>query len=449
MAVQFSQLSRWGLERNALVQRVPNGWRILKLRELLQQVDVRTRVKEEQEYRLCGVKWYGEGVFERETCLGSELSASQLYPLVEGRLIYNRLFAWKASFALVPPECDGLFVSNEFPQFAVDESLAVAEYVRLYCLSDAFIAAVKKASEGSAAVSRNRFKENSFLGFEIPLPPLTTQKAIVAQWQKLQGQCAAMEITATTAEQKTQPIVWTALGLSDPTAIQAKPRTFAMNWSGIDRWGIDQIWQSRQVTVAPTYPLHRIADLCRMGSGGTPSRAVASYFDGGEIPWVKTTEVRGEVITDTEEKITKAALKNSSAKLYPAGSLLIAMYGQGATRGRTAKLGIEASTNQACCALYDFVPEVLPDFLWYFLMAEYDRLRAMASGNNQPNLNAEMIANYRVPLPPLDVQQTLITAIGQARADALALRQQAKQLREHAKLEIEAALLGKNFPSFE
>jgi type I restriction enzyme S subunit len=208
VAVQFSQLSRWGLERNALVQKVPNGWRILKLRELLQQVDVRTRVKEDQEYRLCGVKWYGEGVFERETCLGSELSANQLYPLVEGRLIYNRLFAWKASFALVPAECDGLFVSNEFPQFAVDESLAVAEYVRLYCLSDAFIAAVKKASEGSAAVSRNRFKESSFLGFEIPLPPLTTQKSIVTQWQKLQDQCAAMEITATTAEQTTQPIVW-------------------------------------------------------------------------------------------------------------------------------------------------------------------------------------------------------------------------------------------------
>ena len=180
-----------------------------------------------------------------------------------------------------------------------------------------------------------------------------------------------------------------------------------------------------------------------MGSGGTPSRAVASYFDGGDIAWVKTTEVRGEVITDTQEKITKAALKNSSAKLYPAGSLLIAMYGQGATRGRSAKLGIEAATNQACCALYDFVPEILPDFLWYFLMAEYDRLRAMASGNNQPNLNAEMIANYQVPLPPLDVQKTLITAIGQARADALALRQQAKQLREQAKREIEAALLGK------
>jgi type I restriction enzyme S subunit len=442
VAVQFSQLSRWGLERNALVQKVPNGWRILKLRELLQQVDVRTRVKGDQEYRLCGVKWYGEGVFERETCLGSELSASQLYPLVEGRLIYNRLFAWKSSFALVPPECDGLFVSNEFPQFAVDANLALAEYVRLYCLSDAFIAAVKKASEGSAAVSRNRFKESSFLGFEIPLPPLEIQRAIVTQWQKLQAQCSAIEITAATADQMTRPIVWTALGLSDPTATQAKPRTFAMNWSDIDRWGIDQIWQSRQVTATPTYPLHRIADLCRMGSGGTPSRAIASYFDGGDIPWVKTTEVRGEVITETEEKITKAALKNSSAKLYPAGSLLIAMYGQGATRGRTAKLGIEAATNQACCALYDFVPEVLPDFLWYFLMAEYDRLRAMASGNNQPNLNAEMIANYRVPLPPLSVQQTLITAIGQARSDALALRQQAKQLREQAKREIEAALLG-------
>ena len=357
-----------------------------------------------------------------------------------GQLVYSKIRVKQGSFCLVPKTLPLVAVSAEYPVYEIDANKAEPAYIDLLLRSAHMKVVLEGLSHGGG--TKTRIHPEQFEALVVPVPPLATQHAIVSLWQKLQGQCSAIEITATTADQKTRPIVWTALGLSDPTATQAKPRTFAMKWSDIDRWGIDQIWQSRQVTATPTYPAHRIADLCRMGSGGTPSRAIASYFDGGDIPWVKTTEVRGEVITDTEEKITKPALKNSSAKLYSAGSLLIAMYGQGATRGRTAKLGIDATTNQACCALYDFVPEVLPDFLWYFLMAEYDRLRAMASGNNQPNLNAEMIANYRVPLPPLDVQQTLITAIGKARADALALRQQAKQLRERAKREIEAALLG-------
>ena len=93
-----------------------------------------------------------------------------------------------------------------------------------------------------------------------------------------------------------------------------------------------------------------LGEIARISSGGTPDRAEPSYW-GGDVPWVTTGEIRFNTITDTFEKITPAGLKNSSAKLFPPGTLLMAMYGQGKTRGQVAKLAIEAATNQACAAI--------------------------------------------------------------------------------------------------
>ena len=127
---------------------------------------------------------------------------------------------------------------------------------------------------------------------------------------------------------------------------------------------------------------------------------------------MKTGEVLNDEIFDTEEHITEKAIANSSAKLYPKGSLIIAMYGQGDTRGRTAKLGIDATTNQACAVLYDIDHSIVStDYLWYYLQGRYHDLRSLASGNNQPNLNAGKIKNYDVVVPPMDIQDEIVAYI--------------------------------------
>lgn len=99
------------------------------------------------------------------------------------------------------------------------------------------------------------------------------------------------------------------------------------------------------------YPYLALKDLSDVISGGTPSRGKAEFWNNGTIPWVKTTELKNNVITDVDEYITEEGLVNSSAKLVPAGTILVAMYGQGKTRGMTAYLDIEASTNQACACI--------------------------------------------------------------------------------------------------
>ena len=185
------------------------------------------------------------------------------------------------------------------------------------------------------------------------------------------------------------------------------------------------------------YPILKIKDICQLGSGGTPSRSCSQYYN-GIIPWVKTGEVLNDVITETEEHITEEAITNSSAKLYPKGSLIIAMYGQGDTRGRTAKLGIDATTNQACAVLYDINNCIVStDYLWYYLQGRYHDLRSMASGNNQPNLNAAKIKKYDVVVPPMDVQNEMVSYIKEQKALAKLLKQKAKEIKDKASIEFE------------
>ncbi len=150
------------------------------------------------------------------------------------------------------------------------------------------------------------------------------------------------------------------------------------------------------------WEVRTIGSIAKVGSGSTPSRQISSYFE-GDIPWVKTTEVNGEIILSTEEMISEDALKNSSCKIYPKNSVIIAMYGQGKTRGQVALLGIEAATNQACGVIQP-CDEVIPKFLFFYLKQCYNELRALGRGGNQENLNKAIIEDFQIVVPPINEQ---------------------------------------------
>ena len=160
------------------------------------------------------------------------------------------------------------------------------------------------------------------------------------------------------------------------------------------------------------YPYIAVKDLTDITSGGTPSRDKTEYWDNGTIPWVKTTELQNNVLIDVDEHITEAGLAGSSAKLVPVGTILVAMYGQGKTRGMTAYLGVEASTNQACACI---LPSDKVDsmFMWKYFELSYDKLRSLAQGAGQPNLNGNMIKNFQVLVPPIELQKEYVDFVHQ------------------------------------
>ncbi|MEB1100529.1 restriction endonuclease subunit S [Xanthomonas campestris pv. campestris] len=157
--------------------------------------------------------------------------------------------------------------------------------------------------------------------------------------------------------------------------------------------------------ISPGWSQHPLGDIAKVTSGGTPDRSTPSYW-GGNIPWITTGEVQFNTITDSAEKITELGLKNSSAKLFPIGTLLVAMYGQGKTRGQIAKLGIEAATNQACAAIL-FDARNDPDFHFQYLASQYEELRELGNAGTQKNLNGGILKRILVPVPPIQEQRRI------------------------------------------
>ena len=156
-----------------------------------------------------------------------------------------------------------------------------------------------------------------------------------------------------------------------------------------------------------------LGEVANWGSGGTPSRSESSFY-GGKIPWIKSGELNSRFVTTAEEYITDAALKGSSAKLFPAGSVAIAMYG--ATIGKTAILGIDAATNQACAVGAPLEGLIGKELLYRLLQNEKKTFIAKGKGGAQPNISQALIKAHVIGLPPLAEQARIVQKLDEVLA---------------------------------
>lgn len=175
-----------------------------------------------------------------------------------------------------------------------------------------------------------------------------------------------------------------------------------------------------------------VGDVCKYTtSGGTPRTSVASYYEPPTVPWLKTKEVNYCRIYQTESYISQEGLDNSSAKLIPENSVIVAMYGQGDTAGRVAINKIPVSTNQACCNLIIDPEKADYEFVYYALSTLYEKLVSLKNGGAQPNLNAQIIRSVEIPFPPLETQHK-IAAFLSAYDDLIENNQKKIKLLEEA-----------------
>jgi len=157
--------------------------------------------------------------------------------------------------------------------------------------------------------------------------------------------------------------------------------------------------------IPDNWSFKQVKEIALVTSGGTPSRIVPNYW-GGNIPWVRTTEVQNCVIAmgDVKEFITQQGLDNSSAKMLPIGSILMAMIGQGKTRGQVALLSINAACNQNSAAIILHNGNS-PEFYFNYLKSQYQNIRNYSNSAGQSNLSAALVKSIRVPVPPLPEQK--------------------------------------------
>ena len=168
------------------------------------------------------------------------------------------------------------------------------------------------------------------------------------------------------------------------------------------------------------WPIKTIGETCELMTGGTPSKSRPEYFEGGDIKWLVSGDIHKQEIHDCDGRITEAGLQNSSAKYLPENSVMIALNGQGKTRGSVAMLRTKATCNQSLVSINPRDKNILlPEFLYIYLHGKYEYIREMTGdgGNDRRGLNMPLIRSISIPLPPIEDQKRIVAILDQAFAD--------------------------------
>lgn len=447
--IWFRELDKWSIPKSLrLAPRLPHGWVWAKIEDLVKQIDERVRVEPECQYKMIGVKWYGEGTFHRETVAGKEISAIYLTPVKAGAFIYNRLFAWKTSFAIVPKEHDGFYVSGEFPQFIVDKSRVLPEFLYLLFRLERTIKLVTSTSSGSAAVSRNRFKEDEFLRFEVALPPLEIQQAIVSRWKESQRSTAKTEEKINELEKDVTRLLLNELGIPFHDISQL-PKVFSVKWSDLTAWGVaysSRISISSKDLHASKFPLKLLGDFSKISYG--IQKSPANRPGKNARPYLRVANVQKGKLDLSEIKYIDVPDGELESLLLKKGDLLICEGNSADLVGRPAIWNEEipdcVHQNHILKARVDLSlanSEFVLEYMHTPPARNYFRGRAKFT-TNLASINSNDLRELPVPFPPLEFQKKIVSQIAKRRTEIARQKELAEKIRQESETEIEASILG-------
>lgn len=444
--LRFKDLIKWQVPRAALgSEGLPDGWSIVRMADVARQYTERVRVEPATEYRMLGVKWYSEGVFLRETVRGEAMSASWVTPAKPGAFIYNRLFAWKESFAVLPGEFADCFVSGEFPQFLLDSSRISADYLRLLFRLPSVIGAVNAASVGSAAVSRNRFKEAEFLRMELPVPPIAVQERILAAWRKAQGEIAAAEERIAGIERQIHDGFLSDLGLQAPTQ-ELAPKCFVGRWRDLYRWSVsfNQAAMSTFDLTKGLFPVVQLGSLLTMVQYGTSEKANGQARG---APVLRMSNIKDGAFDLCELKHVELSDADRARLLLSDGDILV---NRTNSKELVGKCAVFHESGEYVFASYLIrlrlrQDEADSDFVSFVLNSPMVRRQIGALSRQiigQANINSQELRSLQIPLPPGDVQRRIMERVEAGRARIARERSEMRRIAEASESDLNDWLLG-------
>ncbi|HOP48318.1 MAG TPA: restriction endonuclease subunit S [Desulfobacteraceae bacterium] len=345
-------------------------WKRARLADLLTQVSRPTQIDPASEYTLLGAHWYAKGLYIKEVKQGAAIKASNLYRVDYGDFVYNRLFAWKGSFAVATEENDGCFVSNEFPCFKVDSGKIDANYLWHYFSRESSWNEALGLSYGATPTSRNRLKEKHFLSLEIPLPPLSEQRRIVAKIEQIAGKLEEARGLRTTLNDVTNSLF---------VSYRAE--------------------KIRECLSKGEIPITE-AVLFERGKFSHRPRNDPQFFD-GDHPWIQIGEIEAsdKYITSWNTTLNDEGLAIS--RKFSKGTVLISI---AATIGAVGILGFE------CCIPDSIVaatpkPGIDSEFVYHYLGFLRTHLEEVAPQSAQKNINLKILSG--LPFPSISESEQL------------------------------------------
>jgi type I restriction enzyme S subunit len=401
---------------------IPNGWRTARLKRVARLINERTELTDRPYLGLENVEsgtgcWLpSKGDVETE----GFANLFERHDVLFGKL---RPYLAKVYMADGPGRCTG-------EMLVLRPHEVLPEFLRFVLLADETIKLVDSSTYG---VKMPR-AEWEFVGrLVVPVPKKDRQRAIAAF---LDRKTAAIDDLIAKKERQIELLQSKRQALITQAVTKGLDPSVPMKRSGIEWLG----------EIPDHWPVVRVSYIATVQNGMTPSRDRIEYWEGGTIPWISSSQVNDYVITSAREFITDRAIRETSIRMVPSGSVLVGLVGQGKTRGLSARMAISGCINQNVAAI---TPGASMDgrFLHLVLRHAYPSIRELGRGGQQDAMNCEIIRSLRVPMPPLSEQLRLIDQVdGQhAELDAVIARVETHVglLREYRQALISAAVTGK------
>lgn len=414
------------------ISEVPSNWQVLRVQDFSSFND---DVIRERDYRNRQIRYVDiSGVdatsntytFEN---LGFNNAPSRARRLVKaGDTAFSTVRPYLKAVATIDDPEEGLVFSTGFAIIRPGNT-ANSRFVGYILRNNRFI---EEVSANSVGASYPAINASDLVKLHVPLPPLPEQHAIAAF---LDEKCSKIDEAVRIREEQIALLRERRQILIQQTVTRGLNPDAPMKDSGIDWIGqIPAHWKT-----------NKISHVARVDTGSTPSRSAQQYW-GGKIPWIKTGEIDYSTIYKSEETITELGLRESSLRLAPPGTLLMAMYGQGVTRGRVAILGVAATYNQACCGI-SFKDEIGVNYAQNYFIAAYPYFRDAGNETSQMNLSLSYIASLKILNPPKKEQLKINEFIDKNErqiTNTISIKQfQIAALKEYKTVLINAAVTGK------
>ena len=377
---------------------VPYGWQAVRLWDVAEVVGGSTPSRADERYWGGDIPWVVPS--ELTELSGRYLTASQESITEQGRKAAALRILPPGSVLLTSRATIGATAINALPVTTNQgfQNLVMTDdgdpLWLYYCVSS-MRHELKKRGAGSTFREVSR---DSVRSLPILLPPLAEQRAIAAVLDGIDEAIERTEEVIAATERLREALLHELLTRGLPGRHS--------EWADVPGLG----------TVPACWDVVRLGDFATVRNGTTPSRSRVEYWQGGTIPFIKTGRVNDVWVQESDEFITRQAVESAGAVVVPAGSVLIAMIGQGKTRGMTARLLFDAAVNQNFAAIYDAADELRLEFVFAWARCNYSAVRNLGQGTNQDALNCQLIESLRLPLPPLDEQRAVVAVLDGADA---------------------------------
>ena len=352
------------------------------------------------------------------------------YGLLEGDLLVNRVNSRElvGKTALIPFGMEASVFESKNIRLRLRADKARSKFInyQLFASGRRHFASNAQQVVGMASISQTQLAD-----FPIVLTGLEQQDEIIAeldkQFSRLDEAVANLQrVKANLKRYKASVLKDAVEGRLVPTEAELARRecrcfetgeqllqrileTRRSQWNGRGKCRTPDAPERDTLELPEGWSWSSIDQLAHVGTGATPNRSKVEFWIDGDVPWVTSGVANGEYVDTASEFVTQSALAETNLTLYPVGTLLIAMYGEGKTRGKCAELRIPASTNQALAALQ--VNDQVRAYLRHFLELNYEEMRKVAAGGVQPNLNLSLVRAVAVPLPPIAEQIRIVAEV--------------------------------------